>query len=143
MPKTSFRKNSGALVILGVDTHLDLHVAVLINTLGQVICTAEFATNSTGYAKLLRWCQSFGHLTKAGFEGTGTYGAGFCLFLSNHQITVYEVNRPNRARRRLRGKSDPTDAENAARAVLADEASHTKNIKRVSRSYEILVDCQT
>lgn len=109
-------------LILGVDTHLDLHVAVLINTLGQVICTAEFATNSTGYVKLLRWCQSFGHLTKAGVEGTGTYGAGLSRFLSNHQITVYEVNRPNRARRRLRGKSDPTDAENAARAVLADEA---------------------
>jgi transposase len=109
-------------LILGVDTHLDLHVAVLINTIGQVICTAEFETNSIGYNKLLRWCQSFGNLTKAGVEGTGTYGAGLSRFLSNHEVTVCEVNRPNRARRRLRGKSDPTDAENAARAVLAGEA---------------------
>jgi transposase len=34
---------------------------------------------------------------------------------------VYKGNRPNPARRRLPGKSDPTDAENTARAVLADE----------------------
>ncbi len=42
--------------------------------------------------------------------------------LTANGIAVVEVNRPNRARRRLRGKSDPTDAENAARAVLAGEA---------------------
>lgn len=110
-------------LILGVDTHLDLHVAVLIKTLGQIICTAEFETNSKGYDKLLKWCQSFGNLTKAGVEGTGTYGAGLSRFLLGHEVTVCEVNRPNRARRRLRGKSDPTDAENAARAVLANEAT--------------------
>ena len=109
-------------LILGVDTHLDLHVAVLINMIGQVICTSEFETNLKGYEKLLRWCQSFGHLTQAGIEGTGTYGAGLSRFLFNHSVTVCEVNRPNRARRRLRGKSDPTDAENAARAVLSGEA---------------------
>jgi transposase len=32
------------------------------------------------------------------------------------------VNRPDRSRRRLQGKSDPIDAENAARAVLAGRA---------------------
>lgn len=109
-------------LILGVDTHLDLHVAVLINMLGQVICTKEFETNEKGYKGLLKWCSSFGQLLKAGLEGTGTYGAGLCRFLLKNNITVFEVNRPNRARRRLRGKSDPTDAENAARAVLAGEA---------------------
>jgi transposase len=38
---------------------------------------------------------------------------------------VVEVDRPNRQRRRRRGKSDPIDAEAAARAVLADEATTT------------------
>jgi len=109
-------------LILGVDTHLDCHVAVLINTLGQVVSTDEFETNLNGYKKCLRWCHSFGHLMKAGVEGTGTYGAGLSRYLSSCDITVFEVNRPNRARRRLRGKSDPTDAENAARAVLANDA---------------------
>jgi transposase len=36
---------------------------------------------------------------------------------------VFEVNRPDRAMRRSRGKSDPTDAENAARAVLSGRAT--------------------
>jgi len=43
--------------------------------------------------------------------------------VQNKGVDVYEVNRPNRARRRLRGKSDPTDAENAARSVLAKEST--------------------
>ena len=110
-------------LILGVDTHLDLHVAVLINMIGQVVCTEKFETNNKGYNKLLKWCNSFGKLFKSGVEGTGTYGAGLSRFLDHNGIPVFEVNRPNRARRRLRGKSDPTDAENAARAVLANEAT--------------------
>lgn len=43
--------------------------------------------------------------------------------LRDHEIEVLEVNRPDRAARRSRGKSDPTDAENAARAVLAGKAT--------------------
>jgi transposase len=35
---------------------------------------------------------------------------------------VVEVNRPDRARRRRKGKTDPVDAEVAARAVLAGDA---------------------
>ena len=61
-------------------------------------------------------------LKQAGLKGTGTYGAGLCQFLINNDIQVYEVNRPNRAKRRLRGKSGPTDAEYAPRSVLAKES---------------------
>jgi transposase len=61
--------------------------------------------------------------TSAGIEGTGTHGGGLCKYLQDKGVDVYEVNRPNRARRRLRGKSDPTDAESAARSVLAKEST--------------------
>jgi len=71
----------------------------------------------------LKWSRSFGELKQAGLEGTGTYGAELCQFLIDNDIRVYEVNRPNRAKRRLRGKSDPTDAENGARSVLAKEST--------------------
>jgi transposase len=40
-------------------------------------------------------------------------------------VRVVEVNRPNRQKRRLRGKSDEVDAEAAARAVLSGEATVT------------------
>jgi Transposase len=43
--------------------------------------------------------------------------------LRDHEIEVLEVNRPDRAMRRSKGKSDPTDAENAARVVLSGRAT--------------------
>ena len=110
-------------VILGVDTHLDLHVAVLISAVGRVIATNSVATTTAGYDELIQWARSFGHFTRAGVEGTGTYGAALAKRLRECGVEVLEVNRPNRSTRRLRGKSDPTDAENAARAVLAGEAT--------------------
>ncbi len=110
-------------IILGVDTHLDTHVGVVIDYLGRVLGTLEISTNTTGYQHLLDWASAFGKLRRAGIEGTGTYGAGLARHLAGSGITVIEVNRPDRSRRRRRGKNDPTDAENAARAVLSEEAS--------------------
>ena len=54
-----------------------------------------------------------------GIEGTGSYGAGLARFLTCRGYTVVEVNRPDRSVRYRKGKSDPTDAEMAARSVLA------------------------
>ncbi len=39
------------------------------------------------------------------------------ISLTEQGIAVLEVNRPDRSKRRRRGKSDPTDAENAARSL--------------------------
>jgi transposase len=58
-----------------------------------------------------------------GVEGTGSYGAGLVRFLAASGQRVLEVNRPDRATRRRRGKSDPVDADAAARAVQAGEAT--------------------
>jgi transposase len=110
-------------VILGVDTHLDVHVAVLIDEIGRVVATHSFPTTARGYEQLIEWAGSFGRLSRAGVEGTGTYGAGLARRLQERGVKVLEINRPDRSRRRLRGKSDPTDAENAARAVLAGDAN--------------------
>jgi transposase len=38
-------------------------------------------------------------------------------------VRVWEVSCPDRSRRRRQGKSDPVDAENAARAVLAQDVT--------------------
>lgn len=115
--------NAQAEVILGVDTHLDVHVGVVIDAVGRVQGTLSIQTNLSGYEQLLRWARGFGRLERAGIEGTGSYGAGLTRLLEHEGIAVIEINRPNRSRRRLRGKSDPTDAESAARAVLANDAT--------------------
>ena len=56
-------------------------------------------------------------------EGCGCYGAGLARFLGTQGQLVLEVNRPDRQARRRRGKSDPVDAEAAARAVLAGQVT--------------------
>jgi transposase len=55
-----------------------------------------------------------------GIEGTGAYGAGLCRWLRERGIAVVEVERPDRKLRRNTGKSDPIDAEAAARKVLSE-----------------------
>jgi transposase len=55
-------------------------------------------------------------------EGTGSFGAGLTRFLHRHGQVVVDVNRPDRAARRRRGKSDPLDAEAAAMLGLRTQA---------------------
>lgn len=110
-------------VILGVDTHDAVHVGVLIDAVGRRLGVHEIAADRTGYQHLLQWCGNQGQLHRAGVEGTGSYGAALARFLVTQGIQVIEVNRPNRQRRRRHGKSDPVDAEAAARAVLAGDAT--------------------
>jgi transposase len=106
----------------GVDTHLDVHVAAVLDPLGGLLGTEPFPTTPEGYAALLGWLEGFGVLTKVGVEGTGSYGSGLARFLSRRGIEVIEVDRPNRAARRRSGKSDPLDAIEAARAALSGRA---------------------
>jgi transposase len=107
-----------------VDTHLDFHVAVVMDRLGRRLDELKVPTTKKGYGELLRWAEGFGLVACAGVEGTSSYGAGLARHLKAAGITVVEVERPKR-RHYLRpnGKSDPIDAESAARAVLAGEAT--------------------
>lgn len=63
-----------------------------------------------------------GVVRRAGVEGTGSYGASLSRYLLAQGVDVLDVNRMDRADRCRRGKSDPLDAQNAARAVLSGRA---------------------
>jgi len=76
-----------------------------------------------GYQQLLAWAHSFGTLRRAGVECTGSYGAALTRHLLAAGITVIEVNQPDKATHRRRGKTDTIDAQAAARAVLAGRAT--------------------
>ncbi len=110
-------------ILGGVDTHLDVHVAAALDPIGGVLGVESFATNPHGYEALLEWLAGFGTVTKVGVEGTGAYGAGLARFLRRAGVEVVEVDRPNRQVRRMQGKSDPSDAVEAARAVLSGRAT--------------------
>jgi transposase len=110
-------------VVLGVDTHLDVHVAVALDQLGRRLDTFSVPTTKKGYEDLLAWAEGFGAVRGAGVEGTSSYGAGLARYLRAVGIEVMEVERPKRRHRRRKGKSDTRDAEAAARAVLAGETA--------------------
>jgi transposase len=116
-------------VIVGVDTHKHEHVAVAIDGLGGRLGELYLPATNVGYAELLAWARSLGAVHAFGVEGTGSYGIGLARFLRRHAEKVIEVSRPPRAgERRLDGKSDPIDAENAARQVLAGRAVSTPKL---------------
>ena len=111
-----------ASVTVGVDTHKHAHVASAKDELGRGLGQLEIPTNPGGYVDLLTWAKRFGPPLTFGIEGTSSYGAGLTRFLRREGEQVIEVLRPNRQDRRLRGKSDPIDAELAAGAVLSGKA---------------------
>lgn len=110
-------------VIAGVDTHLDVNVVFAIDTTGRRLGEFDAPTTIAGCKAIETWVKSFGTIEAFGIEGTSSYGAGLSRYLRANGHDVIEVNRPNRALRRSKGKSDTVDAESAARSVLAGTAT--------------------
>jgi transposase len=98
-------------VTVGVDTHLDVHLAAVLDHTGRRCGTQAFAASTRGYVALVTWAERFGPVQRVGIEGTGTYGAGLARFVRAEGLEAVEVNRPDRSRRRRHGKSDPIDAK--------------------------------
>ena len=115
--------------VVGVDTHLDSHVAALLDTLGQLVANASFPATLSGYCELLEWARSYGEVGTFAIEGTGSYGAGLARYLDDQEMEAVEVVRANRRSRRHLGKSDPRDAEGAARALLSGEATASPKLR--------------
>jgi transposase len=112
-----------ATVVVGIDTHADTHVAVALSNLGARLGCISVPTTVRGFAELLGWARGLGEVTTFGIEGTGSFGATLMRFLQDEKQLVVEVSRPDRRIRRQDGKSDPIDAEAAARTVLSGKAT--------------------
>ena len=63
-------------VVVGVDTHKYVHVAVALDEFGIVIDTQRFAADRAGYAQLIDRASGLGRTLTFEVEGTGFYGAG-------------------------------------------------------------------
>jgi transposase len=140
-------------IIVGVDTHKDVHVAAAIDVHGRLLGHHSVATTEKGCSALHQWALTFAPRVRYGVEGTGSYGAGLSRFLQTQGSSVVEIRGPNRKLRRDRGKSDTIDAEAAARAVLAgtsritpkagDDWVEQLRILRVARRSAIQARTQT
>ena len=110
-------------VIVGVDTHKHVHVAVAIDSWGTRLRDQAFVADSGGYQALITWAETHGRIEAFGIEGTGSYGASLARAVRRAGHRVVEVNRGDRRTRRAAGKSDTIDAEVAARSVLAGQST--------------------
>jgi len=122
MTSVALSGRSGKIVV-GVDTHKHVHVAVAIDMLGARLGHTSIPVDSGGYRQLEEWAVSLGPVEAFGIEGTGSYGAGLTSYLRRRGHRIVEVNRGDRRARRANGKSDSVDAEAAARAVLNGTAT--------------------
>jgi transposase len=100
-----------------------VHVAAVLNAAGVLVGSSSFPATARGYQSLLAWARGFGPVARAGVECTGSYGAALTRHLRQAGVQVMEVNQPDKATRRRRGKTDAVDAEAAARAVLSERAT--------------------
>jgi len=107
-------------VVIGVDTHKDTHTAAVVDArTGGVLARATVTADPDGYAELIAVAEQHCGLRAWAMEGTGGYGAGLARHLADRQELVVELDRPKRPARRAGAKSDPIDAERAARDALA------------------------
>ena len=110
-------------IVIGVDTHDLIHVAVAVDHLGRRLGDVSIPTSLLGYERFVTWALGHGDVSAVAMEGTGSYGRGLCTLLQSRGVRVAEVSRPSRKNRRNRGKADLSDAEAAARAFLAGEVT--------------------
>jgi hypothetical protein len=76
-----------------VDTHLDLHVAAVLDHTGRLLATQAFPASTRGYVALVTWAERFGPVERIGVEGTGTYGAGLARFVRAYEESSNSVDR--------------------------------------------------
>ncbi|MGW0421760.1 alpha/beta hydrolase fold domain-containing protein [Streptomyces sp. NPDC003015] len=67
--------------------------------------------------------RTHGEVLAVGVEGTGPCGSELARFLRANEVTVVDVDRPDRKARRANGKSDPVDTYAAATAILSGRAN--------------------
>jgi transposase len=107
-------------VVIGVDTHSQTHTAAAVDArTGAVLARATVTSDPDGYAELVALAEQHSCLRAWAMEGTGGYGAGLARHLADRDELVVELDRPKRPARKAGAKSDPIDAERAARDALA------------------------
>jgi transposase len=121
------------MIIVGVDAHKSVHVAVALDDAGQEIGQWSGPNHAAGWQSLSRWAAVLPEPRVWGIEGAWGYGRGLAQQLVTEGATVYEVNARwtalGRRGARKRDKSDRHDARAVARFVR-QEASALPRVAR-------------
>ena len=125
LPEAANSRRLAGPVFGGIDTHKNTHHVAIVDGTGRPVENREFTTTPAGYAQIVAFFREHETVERVGVEGTGSYGAGIARALAMAGIPVMEIARPNRQHRRLKGKSDPIDAHQAALGVIANTQTAT------------------
>ena len=110
--------------VAGVDPHADTLAVGVVAASGVVVAEAQFAATGAGIDELIGFAldRAPGPRLVFAVEGTRCYGIGVARVVAGLGLTVIESQRPGRAQRRGRGKTDAIDAVIAARSALSLDA---------------------
>jgi hypothetical protein len=84
-------------VVIGVDTHKHIHVAVALDELGARLDAQRFPADAAGYQALLAWASGLGTRLVFAIEGTGSYGAGLTSVVRRRDIGSSRSSAPTAA----------------------------------------------
>ena len=127
-------------IVVGVDTHLDVHVAVALDTAGARLGERHATRQQARLRSLADLRAGLGRGPGRGRRRTGSYGAGLSGICGLRASTCARPTRPDRANRRRRGKTDAIGRRRGAlactvhvRPKTADGAVEQLRMLRVAR----------
>src|SRR5690625_4835623 len=106
---------------------------------GRGALTRRGGCSSAGYQELLEMAEEHPPLRVWAVEGTGGHGAGLTHLLERESEVVFELDRPQRAKRRNGAKSDPLDAVRAAREAMARPHQGTPRTGQERQALSVLL----
>lgn len=148
LPLLSTELENCRMVIIGVDPHKDVLVAVAVDGNGRQLALRDAPARPRGYKSLLAWTAQFEQRMWA-VEDVRHVAGGFVRFLlAAGEPVVWvptQMSADYRKKVRASGKSDPIDALACARAALAEDLpaavpdTEARNVKMLLDHREDLV----
>src|ERR1044071_6403268 len=113
------------MIVLGADTHKRSHtIAAVAAATGELLGEQTVPVGARGFGALLRWARGLDGERVWALEDCRHVSGGFERFLLERceRVLLIPTHLTAKARKsaRQRGKSDPIDALNVARAVLQE-----------------------
>jgi transposase len=105
--------DQSAEVILGVDTHAQVHVACLLDQLGRPLGTLTIPVTTAGFHQLVAWASRHGRLIRAGVEEMSPTAPALPATSPRLGSPWWRSTGPTASAAGAVGKSDPIDTEAA------------------------------
>ena len=144
------------MVTIGVDPHKKTHTAAAVNALGVEVAHLTAPARPAGNGRLLEWARALGEERVWAIEDVRNVSGSLERFLIDRGETVVrlapQLMAGARRGARTRGKSDPIDALEIARAALREGlenlptarlAGPEREIRMLALYRERLVDMRT